>query len=101
VCILLFGEGLTQDAKDRLDIIVKSTDGFVIAQRDLEIRGPGEYLGERQSGEPLLRFADLERDGELVQQAIEAAAEMMEKHPKAAQAHVARWLGSKRDLIQT
>jgi ATP-dependent DNA helicase RecG len=101
VCILLFGEGLTQDAKDRLDIIVKSTDGFVIAQRDLEIRGPGEYLGERQSGEPLLRFADLERDGELVRQAIEAAGEMIERHPKAAQAHVARWLGSKRDLIQT
>jgi ATP-dependent DNA helicase RecG len=101
VCILLFGEGLGQHAKDRLDIIVKSSDGFAIAQRDLEIRGPGEYLGERQSGEPLLRFADLERDGELVQQAMAAAAEMMEKHPKAAQAHVARWLGGKRDLIHT
>jgi ATP-dependent DNA helicase RecG len=101
VCILLFGEGLTQDAKDRLDIIVKSTDGFVIAQRDLEIRGPGEYLGERQSGEPLLRFADLERDAELVRQAIEAAAEMLEKHPQAAQAHVARWLGGRKDLLHT
>jgi len=101
VCILLYGEPLTDTARERLKVIFESTDGFSIAERDLELRGPGEYLGERQSGEPLLRFADLERDGELVQQAIEAAAEMMEKHPKAAQAHVARWLGSKRDLIQT
>jgi ATP-dependent DNA helicase RecG len=101
VCILLFGDALTQDAKDRLDIIVKSSDGFVIAQRDLEIRGPGEYLGERQSGEPLLRFADLERDAGLVRQAMEAAGEMIEKHPKSAQAHVARWLGARKDLAHS
>jgi ATP-dependent DNA helicase RecG len=100
-CILLYGEPLTETARARLKIIFESADGFAIAQRDLELRGPGEYLGERQSGEPLLRFADLERDGELVQQAMAAAAEMIEKHPKAAQAHVSRWLGSKRDLIQT
>ena len=62
------------------------------------MRGPGEYLGERQSGEPLLRFADLERDGELVTQAIEAAAEMLERHPQAARAHVARWLSGRQDL---
>jgi ATP-dependent DNA helicase RecG len=100
VCILLFGEGLSQTARDRLDLILKSTDGFEIAQRDLELRGPGEYLGERQSGEPLLRFADLERDGELVAQAIEAAGEMLERHPAAARAHVERWLGRRKDLTQ-
>ena len=100
ICILLFGDALSQDAKDRLDIIVKSANGFDIAQRDLELRGPGEYLGERQSGEPLLRFADLERDDVLVGQAIEAAAEMLERHPAAARAHVERWLGGRKDLTQ-
>jgi ATP-dependent DNA helicase RecG len=101
VCILLFGEKLSDTARERLDIIVRSTDGFEIAQRDLELRGPGEYLGERQSGEPLLRFADLERDAELVTQAVEAAQEMLEHHPAASRAHVERWLGRRKDLIQT
>jgi ATP-dependent DNA helicase RecG len=100
VCILLFGEALSETARDRLEIIFKSADGFEIAQRDLELRGPGEYLGERQSGEPLLRFANLERDGELVARAIEAAGEMLERHPAAARAHVERWLGGRRDLTQ-
>ena len=100
VCILLFGESLSQNARDRLDIIVRSTDGFEIAECDLKLRGPGEYLGERQSGEPLLRFADLERDGELVGPAIEAAGEMLEHYPAAARAHVERWLGRRKDLTQ-
>ncbi|HZD20154.1 MAG TPA: helicase-related protein, partial [Burkholderiales bacterium] len=100
VCILLFGDSLSDAARARLEIIFKSTDGFEIAQRDLELRGPGEYLGERQSGEPLLRFADLERDGELAQQAIEAALEMLERHPAASRAHVERWLGRRKDLTQ-
>ncbi len=101
VCILLFGEGLSQNARDRLDIILKSSDGFEIAECDLKLRGPGEYLGERQSGEPLLRFADLERDGELVRPAVEAAGEMLEHHPAAARAHAERWLGRRKDLIDT
>ena len=98
VCILLFGEPLADTARERLRIIYENADGFAIAQRDLELRGPGEYLGERQSGEPLLRFADVERDAALVEMAIAAAAEMVERHPAAARAHVARWLGAKRDL---
>jgi len=101
VCILLFGEKLSDTARERLDIIVRSSDGFEIAQRDLDLRGPGEYLGERQSGEPLLRFADLERDAALVAQAVEAAQEMLERHPAASRAHVERWLGRRKDLIQT
>jgi len=100
VCILLFGEKLSDAARERLDIIVRSTDGFEIAQRDLELRGPGEYLGERQSGAPLLRFADLERDAALVAQAVEAAQEMLERHPAASRAHVDRWLGRHKDLTQ-
>jgi ATP-dependent DNA helicase RecG len=98
VCILLFGEPLADTARERLKVIYENADGFAIAQRDLELRGPGEYLGERQSGQPLLRFADLERDGDLVEWAIAAAAEMTERHPAAARAHVERWLGSRHDL---
>ena len=98
VCILLFSEPLAETARQRLKIIYENGDGFAIAQRDLELRGPGEYLGERQSGQPLLRFADLERDGALVEAAIAAATEMTERHPAAARSHVERWLGSRRDL---
>ena len=100
VCILLYGEPLSEPARARLKVIYESTNGFEIAERDLELRGPGEYLGERQSGEALLRFADLERDGELVDQAIAAASEMLERHPAAARAHVERWLGARKDLTQ-
>jgi ATP-dependent DNA helicase RecG len=98
VCILLFAEPLAGAARERLKIIYENADGFAIAQRDLELRGPGEYLGERQSGQPLLRFADLERDAELVEKAIAAAAEMADRHPAAARAHVERWLGARHDL---
>jgi len=79
-------------------VIFESTDGFEIARRDLELRGPGEVLGERQSGLPLLRFADLERDNVLVEAARQAAAELIEKEPQAARAHVERWLGSRQEL---
>src|SRR3954467_13808983 len=69
VCILLYGEPLTETARARLKVIFESANGFEIAERDLELRGPGKSLGERQSGEPLLRFADLKRDADLVAQA--------------------------------
>jgi ATP-dependent DNA helicase RecG len=98
-CILLYGTELSTTARDRLKVIYENTDGFEIARRDLQIRGPGEYLGERQSGLPLLRFADLELDTALVEAARRAAAELMEKDPAAARAHVERWLGAKRELI--
>jgi ATP-dependent DNA helicase RecG len=98
VCILLFSEPLADTARERLRVIYENADGFAIAQRDLELRGPGEVLGERQSGAPLLRFADIERDADLVAMALAAAAEMAERHPAAARAHVARWLGARHDL---
>jgi len=98
VCILLFDKAASEQARKRLKVIYESADGFEIASRDLELRGPGEVLGERQSGEPLLRFADVEKDGDLVEAAREAAAEMLERHPQAARAHVARWLHSRQEL---
>jgi ATP-dependent DNA helicase RecG len=94
VCILLYGE-LGETARLRLKVIYESNDGFAIAERDLQIRGPGEFLGERQSGERVLRYADVS-DVDLVRQAREAAQAMSED---AARAHVERWYGSKRDLL--
>jgi len=99
VCILLYGE-LQGTARERLKVIFENADGFEIARRDLELRGPGEVLGERQSGAPLLRFADLERDKDLVDAAVRAAPELIERDPGAARAHVARWLGSRRELAE-
>ena len=99
VCILLYGE-LQGQARERLKIIFETADGFEIARKDLELRGPGEFLGERQSGAPLLRFADLERDHDLVGAAIQAAADLIAADPNAARAHVQRWLGSRSELLQ-
>jgi ATP-dependent DNA helicase RecG len=98
VCILLYGE-LQGIARERLKVIYENADGFEIARRDLELRGPGEYLGQRQSGQPLLRFADLERDAELVHAARAAADQLIEQDPAAARAHVSRWLGSRQELL--
>jgi ATP-dependent DNA helicase RecG len=101
VCVLLYGEPLQGNARARLRIILKTSDGFEIAQRDLELRGPGEVVGERQSGSPLFRFADLTRDTELVRSALEAANELVERDPATARAHVERWLGSRQELTHT
>ena len=98
VCILLYGE-LSDTARARLKVIFESNDGFAIAQRDLELRGPGEFLGERQSGQRVLRYADLLRDTELIRQAREAADALADADPERARAHVERWYGSKRDLL--
>jgi ATP-dependent DNA helicase RecG len=94
-CILLYAGPLSNSARERLKVIYESTDGFEIARRDLLLRGPGEYLGERQSGVPLLRCADIERDEDLVRAAREAAGELIGSDPEAARAHVARWLASR------
>jgi ATP-dependent DNA helicase RecG len=99
-CVLLFEEPVGDVAKLRLKVIYENTDGFEIARQDLAIRGPGEFLGARQSGVPLLRFADLERDAALIEQAQEAAEELLAKDPAAAQAHLDRWLGGRADFIR-
>jgi len=98
VCILLYGGPLSASARERLKVIYEHADGFEIARRDLQLRGPGEYLGERQSGLPLLRFADLERDTALIEAARDAAARLIAEHPEAARAHVQRWLGAREEL---
>jgi ATP-dependent DNA helicase RecG len=97
-CILLFGDKLTDKARQRLQAIFENADGFKVAELDLRLRGEGDLLGERQSGEPLLRFADLELDRGLIPEAQEAALWMIEADPAAARAHLQRWLGSREEL---
>jgi len=99
-CVLLFEEPVGEVAKLRLKVIFENTDGFEIARQDLAIRGPGEFLGARQSGMPLLRFADLERDVALIEQTRDAAVELAATEPAAAQAHLERWLGGRTEFIK-
>ena len=98
VCILLYAEPLSDAARARLKVIFENNDGFEIARHDLQMRGPGEVLGERQSGVPLLRFADLEQDAQLVHQAREAAEFLLEHDAERAARHVARWLAGRDEL---
>jgi ATP-dependent DNA helicase RecG len=98
-CVLLFDEPLSEAARERLKVIYESTDGFEIARRDLALRGPGEFLGARQSGVPLLRFADLAQDVALVEQARDVAVRLLHDEPAIAQAHAARWLGARQSYL--
>ena len=103
-CVLLYSTGdaprLGQMARERLKAMVETSDGFEIARRDLDIRGPGEFLGARQSGAALLRFADLATDSALLAWARAAAPEMLDRHRELAQKHVMRWLGGTTDYLK-
>jgi len=100
VCVLLYAAPLSPTAKDRLKAMVETTDGFEIARRDLEIRGPGEFMGARQSGDQLLRFADLEEDAPLLAHVRAVAPGLLEDAPGAAAAHVERWLGGRLEWMK-
>jgi ATP-dependent DNA helicase RecG len=100
VCILLYAGPLSGTARARLKVIFENTDGFAIAREDLRLRGPGEFLGERQSGLPLLRYADLEQDEGLARQAHEAAEALLAQDPKAARRHAERWLASRHEYAR-
>jgi ATP-dependent DNA helicase RecG len=103
-CVLLYSTGdaarLGDTAKARLKAMVETNDGFEIARRDLEIRGPGEFLGSRQSGAPLLRFADLAVDADWLNWARGLAPVMLDKHAALAERHVLRWLGTKGEFLK-
>ncbi|MDA1118293.1 MAG: ATP-dependent DNA helicase RecG, partial [Proteobacteria bacterium] len=94
-CILLFVEPLSEAARARLKVIYENADGFAIAQEDLRLRGPGEFMGERQSGEPLLRFADPVADADLAEAARAAAEELLDADEAFARGHIERWLGAR------
>jgi len=103
-CLLLYQGPLGPVAKQRLLIMRETTDGFEIARKDLEIRGPGEFLGARQSGQAMLRFANLETDQWLVEKARDVAQFLLqdksEDSARMVRAHLARWLGSKEDFLK-
>jgi ATP-dependent DNA helicase RecG len=98
--ILLYYQPLSELARERLKAIYETHDGFEIARRDLAMRGPGEYLGARQSGAPLLRFADLDRDLDLVEQARDTAEKLLKAKSPAVARHIDRWLGTKQFFLR-
>jgi len=104
VCLLLYQSPLGQVARQRLMTMRETTDGFEIARRDLEIRGPGEFLGARQSGQAMLRFADLETDQWLVEQARDVAQHLLheesEHNVATVDAHLSRWLGGREEFLK-
>ena len=95
VCILLYQGPLGETARARLKAMFETTDGFLIAREDLRLRGPGEFLGKAQSGAPMLRFADLETDTDLVEAASGCAAAMLEAGDPLADRHLMRWLSGR------
>jgi ATP-dependent DNA helicase RecG len=100
VCVLLYQNPLGEAARKRLKVIFENADGFVIAREDLELRGPGEYLGARQSGAPLLRFADLTEDADLIEPARSVAEALLADRPESAERHLERWLGGRADFLR-
>jgi len=100
VCVLLYAPPLGGTGKARLKAMLDTHDGFEIARRDLEIRGPGEFMGARQSGDALLRFADLAEDNQLLQQARRIAPLLLQQHPDAARRQVQRWLGAGAEFMK-
>ncbi|CAB3766366.1 ATP-dependent DNA helicase RecG [Burkholderia puraquae] len=100
VCVLLYTGPLSLTGRERLKTMRETTDGFEIARRDLEIRGPGEFLGARQSGAAMLRFANLETDGWLIDPAREAATRLIAAYPEVVTQHLARWLGAREQYLK-
>jgi ATP-dependent DNA helicase RecG len=100
ICVLLYRPPLSPNARERLRTMYETVDGFEIARRDLQLRGPGEFLGARQSGMALLRFADLERDADLVEAARDAAVAMLAGPAAMVDRHLERWLAAREDFLK-
>ncbi len=100
VCLLLYVPPLSRAAYARLRTLREIQDGFEIAQRDLEIRGPGEFLGARQSGAAMLRFADIRRDARLIDPARRAAERLLRDWPQQAEQQLERWLGQREHYLK-
>lgn len=99
ICVLLYEDRLSAIARERLKALYETQDGFVIAQRDLSLRGPGEFLGARQSGVALLRFADYQADALWVERARDTAVILRRDHPETAVAHINRWMKNRQDYL--
>lgn len=98
-CILMYHRPLSELARVRLKVVYEQSDGFEIARQDLMIRGPGEYLGARQSGTPMLRFADPQADEALLQQAMRIATDWVVDDIESARNHLKRWFWSRQEFL--
>lgn len=99
-CVLLYKAPLSHTASQRLNVLRQSNDGFVIAQKDLEIRGPGEVLGTKQTGLAELKIADLVRDQALIPHIQKLANHVMLQAPERVDAIIHRWLGHRQQYVQ-
>ena len=97
-CILLYKPPLNTIAKERLSVLRDSNDGFYISQKDLELRGPGEILGKKQTGLPQYRIANISRDANLMPKVQKTAEIIMKNFPNRTNDIVSRWLGSSEKL---
>lgn len=98
-CVLLYGDPLSKVARQRLQVMRANHDGFVIAEEDLRIRGPGELLGTRQTGDLQFRLADLQRDAHLISQVHDAASVILEHHDKIGDKLIHRWFAGHHQYI--
>jgi len=94
-CVLMYHAPLSKLARERLAVMRETNDGFVIARKDLEIRGPGEVLGTRQTGMLQLRIADLQRDQRLLPAVARAAEQLLQQQPQCVAPLISRWLGNR------
>jgi ATP-dependent DNA helicase RecG len=92
-CVLLYASPLSQHSKARLQVMRESSDGFYIAEQDLLLRGPGEVLGTRQTGEMQFKIADLQRDSDLLEKVRDTAQQLLSQYPENCQPLMDRWLG--------
>jgi len=99
-CVLMYHGPLSGGSRQRLSVMRSSNDGFVIAQKDLELRGPGEVLGTRQTGELRFRVADVVRDAPLLTEVQHTADRFLREHPREAKLMVRRWLGGRADYAR-
>jgi ATP-dependent DNA helicase RecG len=99
-CLLLYGDALSDSGRQRLRVIKENSDGFAIAREDLKLRGPGEFMGARQSGQQILRFANLETDLDLLESARSVAENLLTQQPEVANRHLARWLPRGLDYLR-
>jgi len=99
-CLLLYGDALSDSGRQRLRIIKDYADGFAIAREDLKLRGPGEFMGARQSGQQILRFANLETDLELLESARKVAEHLLSHRQDVVDRHLNRWLPRGLDYLR-
>ena len=98
-CVLMYHPPLSKQGRERLQVMRETTDGFRIAEKDLQLRGPGEVLGTRQTGMMQFRIADLERDADLLSE-VHLLAQPLHQHPKRVDALINRWMGSSESYAQ-